>query len=783
MDELGFEASVTQKIIEAETNDGRFESLCRAVIGHLEGGARILPTSVTWDRGRDGVGLGNATGIIVCASLRDDVDEKALSDIKRVSETTSNVKLLYFCSSQRLTEHRKDRIERALADEFEEFGFQVRCLGSIQMTPLARQEATVLNRLYGSEIRDCIRAITADPSDETEVRGLRLALLTAGSDDSRVIRESVYEGSILEVFLDKVPHSVATCSRLLAGLLKLQRNIDESALMPHIDHLVSAGLLKKENHVYVITEEGLLHRQREALEAADRFVAGKSAIKSQLEAAIGSKIQIDDFSRIWSVFEERLAAYFQSRGDAIVREMGAMLAIEVPDANGASPSETRTSLSFLDELADAVATTSSHPQRQAELAQAIKDMFADRSSEAARWLVQICASFVAACALGLEYSSGVAISSLLARTAIVLDTDVVLSLIGVGEPEHAAADLLIRKWAQNGGKVLVADPVLQETAYHAFIASRDFEQVRNFIPGTAEERLHLIENAFVRSFAELVSRGEARVADWRNYIKQFKGSSPYEYNTVYGYLSTEHSVRRLPQRPTAFASLADGVRRYLLELAETKLRVQSHEMKKVRDKASRDGELYSSLVAYVENLKETDPGATCLLVSSARRLTDVDANFQRSGERQLVVSLAAATYLVSLLPNVSLGLSAMKSFLFDENRVRFSSDLERTLVRMVRSSKEVSMPFAKRGILMRAMRERLVNDAIARGERNAERRVRDLEKEALKPANQDRTIELLTKSLDAIAVDSRLERENQDLRKRLATLEEQLSRRDRGRKN
>lgn len=782
MDDFGLEASITQKVIEAETNDGRFESLCSAVVGFLEGGARLLPTSVTWDRGRDGVGVGNASGIIVCASLRDDVDVKAANDIRRVAETTRNVSHVYFCSSQRLTEHRKDQIEEALRNELPEFDFQIRSLGSIQLAPLAREEGVVLDRLYGAEIRDCLRAITADPSDETETRGLRLALLTAGSEDSRAIRESVYEGSILEVLSDGQGRTPASCSRLLAALLKLQRNIDVSVLAPHLTRMESDGLIGSNNGVYSITNKGLERRERDAIDAAERFVEGKAAIKLQLEVAMESKIQADEYNRIWSVFEERLATYFQSRGDSIVREVGATLALEIPGGDDAESLLDHNSLSFMDELANAVAATSSHPQRQSELSQAVKDMFADRSSEAAKWLVKICASFVAACALGLEHSSGAAISKLLARTAIVLDTDVVLSLLGVGEPDHAAADLLVSKWAQNGGKVLIADPVLQEVAYHAFIANRDFEQVRNFIPGTPEERLHLIENAFVRSFAELLSLGQAKMADWRNYIRQFKGSSPYEYNAAYGYLSSEYTVRRLPERPTAFAPLADKVRRALIDIAEKKMRVRQSDMRKIRDKAARDGELYASLVAYVESLKQTDPGATCLLISSARRLANVDSRFQRSGERQLVVSLASATYLTSLLPNVSLGLSAMKSFLFDENRVRFSSTLERTLVRMVRASKEVSMPFAKRGILMRAMRERLIQDAHERGEKNAETKVRELEASALKPSNQDRTIELLSESLDAVAIDSRLERENRDLRKKMADLEERLARKSKGSK-
>jgi hypothetical protein len=201
------------------------------------------------------------------------------------------------------------------------------------------------------------------------------------------------------------------------------------------------------------------------------------------------------------------------------------------------------------------------------------------------------------------------------------------------------------------------------------------------------------------------------------------------------------------------------------------------DFKRVRDKAARDAELYASMVGYADTLRLTDPGATCLLISSARRLAVADAEFQRSGERQLIVSLASAVYLVSLMPNVSLGLSAMKAFLFDETKARFSSALERTLVRMVRSSREVSMPFAKRGILMKEMRERLVRDAVERGLPRGRQKIRELEAEALRPRNEERTIEMLGKTLDSVVVDSRLERENRELKRKLAVLEAELERR------
>lgn len=286
-------------------------------------------------------------------------------------------------------------------------------------------------------------------------------------------------------------------------------------------------------------------------------------------------------------------------------------------------------------------------------------------------------------------------------------------------------------------------------------------------------RLRLIENAFVRSFAELLALKQARHKDWRSYINHFRGQSEYDYTNIAGILNADFRIQSLPPRSIAQADLSKEVQRYALELTEAN---KAHLNKSDRDKATRDAELYTSFVNFVSTSKDADPGSSCLMVSSGHRLSRIEAKFKQTGERQMVVSIASELLLVSLLPNVSLGLSAMKSFLFDEKRPRFSSDLERTLVRIVKSSRELSLPWAQRGILIREMRTRLVTTAKQEGRSKSESTNSSVEQRAFLPQNQSVTIQTLKDSLDAIAIDSRLELENRKLREQLASLEAQLAR-------
>ncbi|WP_041929679.1 hypothetical protein [Methylibium petroleiphilum] len=123
-----FKVAVIEQVLANENNDARFERFANSVVSAIEGGAKVLPTSASWDLGRDGVGVGKATGLYVCSSLRDDIDNKTLEDIERISTTTHNISRLYFCLSNRISEHRRAQFEAQLGAETDS-KFPITCLG------------------------------------------------------------------------------------------------------------------------------------------------------------------------------------------------------------------------------------------------------------------------------------------------------------------------------------------------------------------------------------------------------------------------------------------------------------------------------------------------------------------------------------------------------------------------------------------------------------------------------------------------------------------------------
>lgn len=766
----GFLTNVDEAVIVNESNPGRFERFCVDVVSALEGGVPVVGTSVVWDRGRDGRGIGTASGVYVCTSLRDDVDVKAIEDVERLSQTTRNVRVLYFCSSQPLTEHRCDKVETALREYFAS-SVTVIVLGALQLARLGREHGDLIERFYGGEIREIVSALSREPNGDEELRGLRLALLSAGGDNSVEIRALVYRNAVLDLLSDGRGRTIDRLATDISSLLRLGRPIDKVVLSPYVNALADEGFLVRADHILEISDEGRAYIDSTRSASIASFVEGRNAVRAVLEAAVGAPILDEDFQRIWGVFEDRLAFYLQSRGEQIVAEVLSVFGDESVQQREIDSDRT-SSLSFLEELADAVAATARHSERQEAIRQAVKDVFADRTGDAAKWLVSVCAAFITACTMGLEHRSNEVILALMRRITLVLDTDVVLSLVGEGEPDHEAVVTIVSKWKQNRGQVLVGSGVLHEAAYHAFIAQNDFEQVRSQLPGSEDYRLRVIENAFVRSFAHRMAVDPSvQIGHWRGFISQFRGLREDGYSRLFEYLAGEFRIGRLPDRDAAAAPDVEMVRSFIMDLVEQQtIQVGKRE----RDKAGRDAELYVSLVGYLARLRDTDPEAGCLLISSARRIAAVDARFRMSGEGRLVISVASALYLVSLLPSVSLGLSALKSFLFEDRRSRFSSDFERTVLRMVSASKEHSaFVFSRRGLLVRELKRRLVSkaDLVGRGSRKD---AEEVERTALNEDNRERFIETLAEALDAVGGDSRTNQRLQQVLRELESTKRQL---------
>jgi hypothetical protein len=760
-------------VITSDVYSSRFELFSNAIVGQLEGGVPIVSTSASWDMGRDGRAVGRAGAIFICCSLADGVDGKAADDIARVTPHITAPAKIYFCSAQKLSEHRVVQIETDLKAMLPS-SVTITVLGAQQLAELAVKWPEVANQQYKAEIEDCLRVLRdGDAATEADIPGLRLALVTAAHDDSAAIRADVYKSGLLTVFADDKPRSVNEASKDLAAFLRLNHNLPTEAVAPRLKLLEDDKSLKQSSGKYSITQQGHQELATRNSAATQRLLAGRQLIRNALEASLGARFLDDHFARMWEAFEERMASYFYARGERMVQEVVSLVGVDIGATKPASPSDS--SLSFIEDLADAVAATTANADQRRELKVAIKDLFSERTGPAADWLLRVCCGYVAACSLGLESSCGDALGKLFSKLTLVFDTDVVLSLICEGRADHAGVNAVATRWRKLGGKILCAVPVLDEVAYHAWIAENDFREVQRWLPGTVEERDRLIENAFVRSFAEHLATKKARLGQWKSFIEQYRGRKESDITKVRSELVGEYGMGELPPRSAEELSLELKTKDYLSSLAHAEH--AGIALRNALGKATRDAALYAAMIRHLRDLRKSDPGAACLLVSSARRLQDLESKFAESGETHLVVSISSVLALLSLVPQVSLGVSALKAFLFDERRLPFSSEFERILLRVVRESEHLSMPWAKRGTLMRALRGKLIDEAKSAGVRvTSEGDIKRIEGKALGERNRPRTIDLFLQSIDAVAADSPAEIQNRELKRRIAQLESENER-------
>lgn len=765
---------IIKSIIESENSPRRFERLCTRLVSHYEGDAPVLRTSPSWDLGRDARGHYSDGKITLCVSLAELVDNKAKSDLSRLEATTGQIDRLYFCSSQPLSEHRVEGIRTELTDDLKRMGLDtVDCtvFGSHQLTDLAVDEGNTFYEVYPAEIEDCLAVLRGqEPDDDSGQReALRLALLTTGHESSSSIRAHIYLAAI-RGHLEERPKNAAELARGVASFLHLAHSIPEETIKLYLDMLIAKKEVSKgDRNRYSLTDVGMASNRRLESTASTDLMGGRLAVRTDLEDDLGYSLTDEHYHRIWKTLQEMIADHFFHKGQQMVTFVARLSTARRDYETDTSPDPISDDGDFLESLARAIGATSSLPDQQQELSNAITSVFSDRTGPAADWLTQLCYGFVVACSLGLEATSGRVLGQLIARMSLVLDTDVVLSLLCEGEPNHESVKGLVRRWQVIGGQIYVPRAVVYESAVHAWIAENDYKSVKGFLPGSQKDRRRLISNAFVRAFATLLAdptSGTRRV-HWSSYIDQYRGNNRADTSRIEEVLVQEHQIDLLPPRTSEFGKLENKVTDYLVK--------RSDGSKIARDKAERDATVFSAMLSHYRSKQASGQPVTYYLLSSSQRLGDVQEKFDLAGEGQYVITISAALYLLSLVPGVSIGAGALKSFLFDSNIRTLASRIERVVLRVIHESEDVDLPWARRTQLMREVRKRLLKDAREKGIYADSNRARaKVESASLGEDNIETTAAILRDSIASLALESsrerELEEENRKLREELERL-------------
>jgi hypothetical protein len=697
-------AAIAEIILENERSDYRFETFTREICGKHEG-IDFVPTSQSWDRGRDArstvPGRGSHRNLI-CATLNRDVNAKVEADLLRLTATSSPDRLIY-CSSQKLSEEKVDEITKIIKRHIPSGSLLV--LGGIQLGALAEKYAEIFDKHYRAEIQAIRSTILAAPSDTQTTRGLRLALIAFGSDEAATLRHEILGASVLEFFADGKTHTVRQFAEVFSKDLGLPRPLRPELVAKIVAEEDRSGTIKREGDSWAITEFGREQLKARPVQAATHLLEGRQLVRERLEGLIGKKISDLQYEQLWSGLLDFLGGLFYQNGLAVIRAVEQFL-LGTRDTTTEEPDLRGLLIDGIKRIVSVVQV----PDLRESIGLAILDMLTERSGPAFDWFTKVAERFVILCSLGLEATSGDEIRQVLASHLIILDSDIILSYLCDGEVDHRRSRDLLSWWLQLGGRLLVSPVVLEEVAYHAWISERDFQETEYLLGKLQKYELtRYIRSAFVRTYHTL----EKTASRWSTYIGQFRGNAKGDYSKILSILRQRLKVETLPE------TYDDKLRKQLTDFLMSSAREvykESEQLEDISYKVDRDGRLMASIATARTSQERMAGGGPIVLLSSSHQLRRAENHFrQQFGDARVLLSIGALSYLLSLVPDAGLGADSLRRALFEFGASAHLRDSERRALRIIRATETYDIPWAERRLLEANLTAAIRSEAEKRG--------------------------------------------------------------------
>lgn len=762
--------AVIHEVLQYETSFHRFEQYCTTLLSTVEG-TPVLVTSQSWDLGRDGRDARGA-GIFVAATLDDHITKssKVSKDLARLQQWARPTKV-YVCSSQPISELQTEKLAEQ-AKQLVTKNTKVVVHGSIQLADLDEKlhhdgSQYVAERLYPAEVNDWKKFVEEREEAGLEDAAMRLALVAMDQNELGRVRRSLYEVLLLDLLAKGGPSTRNEITASLQQTLRLGKPLPPAAIEAHLAALVQDGLVEQGERLS-ITDQGREARRDRTTAAFGNLLQGREAVRKHLAESLDVRLTDDEFGAVWAAIEDRLSALLYLRGESVVASVSAL----VEGQGRAAPESVEEFKTLVGLLASAAAQAWQDVSTREDMETAVTDMFTEGVGSACDWLVGICGAFVMLCSIGLEAHSGAALRKSLASLELILDTDVALSLIGEGEPDHPSVKAARDQWVKIGGTVCLVPPVAKEFAHHAWISQVDYDKVRTWLPGTAADRALLIRNVFARAFGELLEKRKVRRRDWGQYIRSFRGRSEKDVSRARLVLTAEEHLSELrPEHDLSSPISARFLRATTRELNDA-YRAGEHDKFIALDKAKRDAEIVA-IVAKRRELRQRQGEGSCCLVTSARRLLRLSAAIVKDDPgAPWVISPAAWVALLSFVPGVHLSLPAMRAFLFElEVRPRLK-DEEQVVLRAIKDAGEYRFGYARRGTLKKRLEDAVIRTAREMGVKRSDvvEMVQDPKKSE---ESTSVAASVISEALREMAVESETEKR---LRQRVADLEAEVAR-------
>jgi hypothetical protein len=642
-------------LIERDRNWSRFQYFCIDLL-RLAENRDYVATALSADLGRDARTMlvpGRPIEAVICCSIKkreESVLVKAKRDLGRLQETGLPT-YAAFCFNCEVTEATKQKF----AKHAEEMNITciTRLEGSEYLSDAAVRHSRPLAEHYGGELL-ALRQIflTQEVPALPEDRGLRIALVTQFGEDAATLRKSVTENLVLLTLPRQGWLEVGEVAAKVAHELHAEGHIHQAYLIGAIDVLRSRGLVDEANGLVRLNQAGKEEARRLLDVGQERLLNGREVfieeLRQRLPTDVNSRADLDE---LWVRLQQALSRAFLVTGLSTAREI-----LGTPGAAEGSGGHAGW---IHDVVANCVPIGSMPTASAVRVAQQVLVVLGTDTRTRA-WLCQCAAAFVSLCTLGLHPEAQAELLNKLREWSIIPDTHVLLSFLCEGDRDHGATVKVLRAWQTMGRELCAANPVLEEAAYHAYIAESQYRHVWRVMGSLkAEEVQEHVANAFVRGFFHRAG-GRFEPSRWSRYIENFRGENRFDGSRLREALQ---ATRWTPLPET----LIDPKRLMELqaELGLSPVRVT---------RLAADGE--------VETLRrfEWDTRLTVLAVDDAQRrsgsgggtIVVSDSYNVRHGLRVLgvgapveVMSVRSLPYAMALTPGLSITLSTIDDVLFE----------------------------------------------------------------------------------------------------------------------
>lgn len=643
-------------LIGGDRNWSRFQRFCVELMSRADR-VEYVSTALSSDRGRDGRTLLISTAqlhAVVCTSVKTtphDAITKAKSDLKRLAET-GKPKFVALCYNCELQERHKDTI-LALAREILP-GTTVRAEGVEFLGPSGARNSDIVEKHYKGDLLALRHSLLADTLKITPPSmGLRLALATQFGDDAAQLRMTALCNLLR---LNLVNHhfvGISTLKDRVAAELSLPATLSPSYLTAALRELENTGEIALRDESVRLTPTGEQVAKELIDSARHRLLDGRTTFQSELSERLKTGVAEDDFDDLWVRLQDALSDLFFSEGMAVVRAiLDPVPPVPVSSDNG-----------ILSKLALTLVSKAYPGIDSIQLGRAVLSVLAE-NTKTREWLVQVAATFLSICSLGLHPEAQHELLERLKTWSIIIDTHIVLSVLCDAEDDHEGTVRVIEGWQKLGRGTFTTEAVLEEAAYHAHIADTVY---RNWEPQleemTKDQVTSLIDNAFVRSFYQLSRTAGLGRSRWRAFICNFRGSGKFDGAPLRDCM-VSRSIQVLDDTKVDRSA---AIRLQMkLSRDQTLPTVRLRGDGSVIRRSEWDARIVVVSRSLAMALQRTD-GRTILITRSSaiRRAVEI-ANAAQQAAGLSVMSVAALGYAMSLTPGLSISLLNIRELLFDK---------------------------------------------------------------------------------------------------------------------